>query len=58
MTLHGGVMSTTTEVWDMLCASRDPNKAGAAWSAPLGWAMKKGHSDVARDLMAAGAVSN
>jgi ankyrin repeat protein len=34
----------------------DPNKAGAA--APLAWARKKGHSDVARDLTAAGAVSN
>jgi ankyrin repeat protein len=33
----------------------DPNKAGAAWSMPLTWAVKKGHHDLASDLMAAGA---
>jgi hypothetical protein len=35
----------------------DPNKAGAPWSSPLSWAQKKGHSSVASDLMAAGAVA-
>ncbi len=35
----------------------DPNKAGATWSAPLAWARKKDHADIARDLIAAGAVA-
>jgi ankyrin repeat protein len=48
----------TAMVTFLLERGADPNKAGAAWSAPLAWARKKGHSDVARDLMAAGAVSN
>jgi hypothetical protein len=30
----------------------------APWSAPLVWARKKGHGDIARDLSAAGAVEN
>jgi len=39
----------------LLKRGADPNKAGAAWSAPLAWALKKGHSDIADDLAAAGA---
>jgi len=33
----------------------DPNAAGAPWATPLAWAEKKGHTDIARDLRAAGA---
>jgi hypothetical protein len=33
----------------------DPNVAGAPWSTPLTWASKKGHHDIAKDLVAAGA---
>lgn len=33
----------------------DPNRSGAAWSAPLAWAQKKGHATIANDLLAAGA---
>ena len=39
----------------LLDRGADPNKAGAPWSMPLVWAMKKGHHDLASDLMAAGA---
>ena len=35
----------------------DPNKGGAVWSRPLAWAQKKGHSAIAGDLIAAGAVA-
>jgi choline dehydrogenase-like flavoprotein len=39
----------------LLKKGADPNKAGARWSMPLTWAQKKGHHDLASDLMAAGA---
>jgi ankyrin repeat protein len=35
----------------------DPNRAGATWATPLAWARKKGHPDVADDLIASGATS-
>ena len=35
----------------------DPNKAGAPWSAPLAWARKKRHAEIARDLSMSGAVA-
>jgi hypothetical protein len=34
----------------------DPNKAGAAWATPLAWASKKSFTDIANDLVAAGAT--
>jgi hypothetical protein len=34
----------------------DANRAGAQWSTPLAWARKKGHGDVERALVAAGAA--
>ncbi|MGQ0702709.1 MAG: ankyrin repeat domain-containing protein [Gemmatimonadales bacterium] len=36
----------------------DPNAAGAAWSAPLIWAEKKGHRSIADTLRSAGAESS
>ena len=33
----------------------DPNAGGAAWSKPLGWAVRKGHAEIARLLRKAGA---
>jgi hypothetical protein len=33
----------------------DPNVSGAPWSTPLAWAIKKGHRDVTKDLIAGGA---
>jgi uncharacterized protein len=33
----------------------NPTAAGAAWSAPLAWAHKKGHAEIERMLVAAGA---
>jgi uncharacterized protein len=33
----------------------DPNLSGASWATPLGWAQRKGHSEVEVDLKAAGA---
>jgi hypothetical protein len=58
---HGGVVSTTTEIWMaafLVERGADPNRAGAAWSTPLAWARKKGHVGVADDLMAAGAEAD
>jgi len=39
----------------LLNEGADPNKSGAAWSTPLAWAQKKGHSDIIRLLENAGA---
>ena len=36
----------------------DPNRTGATWSSPLTWAQKKGHKNIADDLIAAGAAPN
>jgi uncharacterized protein len=37
----------------LLKAGADPRKAGAAWAAPLAWAQRKGHSEIARMLESA-----
>jgi ankyrin repeat protein len=34
----------------------DPNKAGAPWASPLSWAQKKGHAEIAADLLRVGAA--
>ena len=34
----------------------DPNLAAAPWATPLAWASKKGHTDIAKTLRAAGAA--
>lgn len=39
----------------LLKQGADPNKSGAAWSAPLAWAKKKGHTDIEKMLKDAGA---
>ena len=38
----------------LLARGADPNRSGAAWSTPLAWALKKGHTEVAEDLRKAG----
>ena len=40
----------------LLARGADPNAAGAAWSTPLAWARKKGHAEIERMLVAAGAA--
>jgi ankyrin repeat protein len=40
----------------LLARGADPNAGGAAWSTPLAWARSKGHDDIVRILVAAGAV--
>jgi ankyrin repeat protein len=35
----------------------DPNASGAPWSAPLTWARRRGHADIAATLIAAGATA-
>ena len=42
----------------LLGRGADPNRSGATWSTPLAWARKKGHADIATDLVAAGAVAS
>jgi uncharacterized protein len=39
----------------LLKQGADPNRAGAAWSTPLAWAVKKGHSAIETILRKAGA---
>jgi ankyrin repeat protein len=39
----------------LLARGADPNKSGAPWSTPLGWARKKGHTGIEADLRRAGA---
>src|SRR5215471_13890681 len=71
MTLHGGVVSTTTEVWEMLCASRDGDldriiqltsqrpelrTCQYNYTPPLHLAVREGHSPLVRWLVAAGAL--
>ena len=40
----------------LLARGANPNAAGAAWSTPLAWARKKGHAEIERMLVAAGAA--
>jgi hypothetical protein len=42
-------------VRELLARGADANLAGALWATPLAWARKKGHDDIAADLVAAGA---
>ena len=46
---------TAMVAW-LLERGADANRAGAAWSTPLAWARKKGHGDIERALVAAGAA--
>jgi len=39
----------------LLARGANPNAAGAAWSTPLAWARKRGHAEIERMLVAAGA---
>ena len=39
----------------LLSRGSNPNAAGAAWSTPLAWARRKGHAEIERMLVAAGA---
>ena len=71
MKLHDGVVSTTTEVWDMLTASRDGNldqmkelasRCSALitcqynYTPPLHFAVREGHLPLARYLVERGAL--
>jgi ankyrin repeat protein len=40
----------------LLSCGANPNTAGAAWSTPLAWARSKGHAEIERMLVAAGAT--
>jgi hypothetical protein len=40
----------------LLSRGANPNAAGAAWSTPLAWACSKGHAEIERMLVAAGAA--
>ena len=40
----------------LLARGANPNASGAAWSTPLAWARKKGHTEIERMLVAAGAA--
>jgi len=40
----------------LLARGANPNTGGAAWSTPLAWARKKGHAEIERMLVAAGAT--
>ena len=70
MTLHGGVMSTTTEVWEMLTATRDGDLARVMqlishrpelctcqfnYTPPLHFAVREGHASIVRALVERGA---
>ena len=46
---------TAMVAW-LLERGADVNRAGAKWSTPLAWARKKGHGDIERALVAAGAA--
>ena len=39
----------------LISRGADLNKAGASWATPLSWAHKKGHAEIAADLLQAGA---
>jgi uncharacterized protein len=39
----------------LLARGANPNAAGATWSTPLAWARKRGHAEIERMLVAAGA---
>ena len=39
----------------LLSRGANPNASGAPWSRPLAWARKKGHAEIERALVAAGA---
>jgi uncharacterized protein len=41
----------------LLERAANPNKAGASWSTPLAWARTKGHAEIVKDLIAAGAAA-
>lgn len=71
MELHGGVISTTSEVWQMLCASRDGcldqvrrliercpalRSCQYDYTSPLHFAVREGHSHLVRYLVEAGAL--
>ena len=71
MTLHGGAISTTTEVWEMLNASRDgdldrvtalisrrPELSTCQYNStpPLHFAVREGHLPVVRALVERGAL--
>ncbi len=71
MQLHGGVVSTTTDVWDMLQASHDGDLARVKalvercpalatcqydYTSPLHFAVREGHLEVARFLAATGGI--
>ena len=70
MTLHGGVMSTTTEVWEMLSATRDGDLERVMplvsrrpelctcqynYTPPLHFAVREGHLSLVRALVERGA---
>jgi ankyrin repeat protein len=59
MELHDGVVSTTTDVWDMLSASQngDLNRV-AGINAPLGYAARWGHPEMVALLLERGADIN
>ena len=40
----------------LLSKGADPNKAGAPWATPLAWAKKKGHIEIEKILINAGAT--
>jgi ankyrin repeat protein len=40
----------------LLARGADPNRAGARWAAPLAWARRNGHDDIANAVRAAGAT--
>ncbi len=69
--LHGGVSSTTTEVWQTLCASRDGdlervkglcasrpqlNTCQYNYTPPLHFAVREGHLPLVRELVERGAL--
>jgi ankyrin repeat protein len=71
MELHDGVVSTTAEVWEMLCASRDGDldrvrrlieRCGALrtcqydYTSPLHFAVREGHFHLVRHLVEHGAL--
>lgn len=40
----------------LISQGADPHKAGASWSTPLAWAVKKRHKDIEKILLAAGQI--
>jgi ankyrin repeat protein len=40
----------------LLARGANPNASGAPWSTPLAWARNKGHAEIERMLLAAGAA--